>query len=104
MEILIDGGVNLIEWDPASEIAEIVQNVRTILGTVKGSVPLDREFGVDGTMLDMPMPRAQALYQQAVLSAIERYEPRARVVSVSFDTSDGMAGRLAPAVTIALGA
>ena len=36
---------NRISLAPESEVAEILQNVQTIISTVRGSVPLDREFG-----------------------------------------------------------
>lgn len=35
-----------IDFAPSSEIAEILQNVRTILTTRLGSVPLERDFGL----------------------------------------------------------
>ena len=33
---------NRISLAPESEVAEILQNVQTIISTVRGSVPLDR--------------------------------------------------------------
>ena len=35
-----------VDFAPSDEVREILQNVRTILSTRKGSVPLDRDFGL----------------------------------------------------------
>ena len=40
---------------PASEMEEIIQNIKTILTTLQGSVPLDREFGIDPSVIDKPV-------------------------------------------------
>ena len=45
MEFVVTTDAKTIDFAPATKIEEILQNVRTILGTVKFSVPLDREFG-----------------------------------------------------------
>lgn len=92
-----------VDWDPASEADEIIQNVRTILATAKASVPLFRDFGVSGDALDATVLQARALYQQQVVEAIRKYEPRAEVVGVDFDMSEGLAGTIKPSVTIRIG-
>lgn len=43
-----------IDFAPESETEEILQNLRTILATAMGSVPLDRAFGVDASMWTTP--------------------------------------------------
>ena len=48
MEYVVMPDAQTIDLAPATKIEEILQNVRTILGTVKFSVPLDREFGIPG--------------------------------------------------------
>ncbi|WP_022850651.1 GPW/gp25 family protein [Limisalsivibrio acetivorans] len=77
---------------------DIFQNVATIITTTKGSVPLDRDFGISGTFLDSPAPVAQAKLRGEIVSAIEMYEPRAYVTGVSFRGDDD--GRLWPVVQI----
>lgn len=49
-----------IDFAPTSEAAEILQNIRTIITTTKYSVPLDRDFGINADMLDLPINVAQA--------------------------------------------
>ena len=76
-----------------SEIAEIAQNIKTILNTVQGTVPLDRNFGVDASLIDMPISAAKTKATANITTAINNYEPRARVKSVAFkgDNLDGLA-------------
>lgn len=78
-------GINLA---PASELEEIAQNVRMILTTLKKTVPMDREFGVDGELIDLPVAAAQARMTAEIVDAVHRYEPRARVVSVGYEGSE----------------
>ena len=94
-----------VDFSPANETAEILQNVRTILVTLIGSVPMSRIFGIDWEHIDSPYPVARALMQSAVIEAIESYEPRARVESVTFDetVADAMDGILCPRVIISIG-
>ena len=78
---------------------EIVQNVRMILTTPRFAVPLDRGFGLDGTLLDAPLAVAQARLSAEIIDAINRYEPRADVLAVTVN-GDGLDGRLLPTVRV----
>ncbi|UNY40565.1 baseplate wedge protein [Pararheinheimera phage vB_PsoM_KLER1-1] len=90
-----------INFAPSSVAEEVIQNVRTILATAKGSVPLDRSFGLDQAMLDKPLPIAMARLSQDAVAAIQAYEPRAKVIKVLFNDSTGaINGRLTPTVRI----
>lgn len=86
----------------AEGLAEIIQNVRVILGTPKGSVPLDREFGVSWHFVDLPTPLVRAEMTAEIFEAVPRYEPRVAVTDVTWedDASDGLAGRMRPRVRI----
>ncbi|BBB91062.1 MAG TPA: GPW/gp25 family protein [Methylomusa anaerophila] len=88
-----------IDFAPTTELQEIIQNVRTILTTPIYSVPLDRNFGVNAEMLDLPIPVAQARLSAEIVTAIQKYEPRVEVTEVSF-TGDGMDGVLQPTVKL----
>lgn len=85
---------------PDTELSEILQNVRTILTTVKGTIPLDREFGIDDRIIDMPMHIAQAKLSNEIFQAIKRYEPRVTIGNISFTAS--LDGRLIPKVVISI--
>lgn len=71
----------------ASGIEEILQNIRMILGTIKGTVPLDRRFGISDDIIDKPTNRTDRLNQE-VFESIERNEPRAKVVSITTKTDN----------------
>ena len=92
----------LISLAPPIELLEIRQNVATILKTIKGSVPLDRDFGVDYSALDSPTNQSLALWRLNIIDAIERDEPRVKVKSVALDQdkSDVAEGVLVPIVTL----
>ena len=91
-----------IDFYPETEVAEILQNVRTILTTRIGTVALHRDFGVSWGHLDKPYPVAKSLMMVLVIEVIERFEPRAKVVSVEFDETveDVMEGLLKPWVIV----
>lgn len=99
MEFDVTATLDGISFHPASTLEEILQNVRTIVSTAKYSVPLDRNFGVTATMLDSPMPTAQAKLNVEIIATIQRYEPRVRVTDVSYE-GDGMDGILRPKVKV----
>ena len=52
----ITNAIEDVIFFPASELEEIIQNVKTILTTTEGEVFLDRRFGIAGEFLDLPIP------------------------------------------------
>lgn len=97
LEISIDlSDVNIM---PATELEEIAQNVQMILATPKYSVPLDRDFGLNGAAIDDPIGAAQARMSAEIAAAVSKFEPRARVKRVTYngDLTDGV---LKPTVQI----
>lgn len=101
MVIDVTAQLGEIDFFPPTEYEEILQNVRTILVTLKKTVPLDREFGVDGEILDLPIAAAQAKLTGEIVAAVSKYEPRARVVSVAYEGKE-MDGTLQPKVRVRL--
>ena len=95
----ITGELGAVDFAPDSELKEIAQNVRTILTTFKKTVPMDRELGVNGTILDLPIAAAQASMTADIVAAVSRYEPRAKVVSVDYQGNE-MDGKITPKVRI----
>lgn len=81
----ITATVNGVDFAPASEHKEIIQNVTCIISTYRKSVPLDREFGVDASFIDKPVIVAQAMYASEIVEAIQKYEPRVSVESIEWD-------------------
>lgn len=89
-----------IIFAPASVEQEVLQNVRTILTTRRGTVPLDRGFGLDWGFIDKPLAVAQAEFAAEITQQIRRYEPRAKLISIELGPSDKMEGQLKPRITV----
>ena len=83
----------------ATGVDEILQNVSMIIRTPKYSVPLDRNFGIDASMVDMPIEVAENLLTVKVIEAIQEFEPRATVQKVTY-AKDHLTGMLKPKVQV----
>ena len=97
LEILLNADA-AINFAPESPEAEIAQNINTIFRTSKYSVPLDREFGLNVTVLDKPVNVAEALITNEIVEAIEKFEPRVKVTEIAF--REAQEGYLKPAIKI----
>lgn len=84
---------------PTTEIEEVLQNVRMIVGTWRSEVALDREFGIDADIIDAPIGQVKALLTAELTSTINRCEPRARLKSVTW-RGDVSGGVLEPMLTL----
>jgi phage baseplate assembly protein W len=102
MELLVTGEPQDVVIAPKSVVEEITQNVRMILTTPKGTLPLDRDFGLDFDLIDKPMPVAKLDMEVEIVRQVSRYEPRARVVQVTWQEAktDAMDGRAIPIIRI----
>ena len=87
-----------IKLQPQNTLEEIIQNINTILSTPKGTVPLDRDFGIDWSFVDSPMPEAKMTLRQEIVSALKKFEPRVVVLAISFKKSDAADGSLIPII------
>ncbi|MDE7245523.1 MAG: GPW/gp25 family protein [Oscillospiraceae bacterium] len=67
-------------------VSDVLQNIAFILATPKGSIPLYREFGLSTTFLDKPTLKARMAMRAEVKEAIERWEPRASFVNLTFES------------------
>ena len=94
-----------ISFAPGTVAAEVLQSVRTILATRKGTVPLDRDFGPEWEHVDKPIHIAKALIQAEIIEAVERWEPRAVIDKIEFgeQAEDAMDGLLNPIITLSIG-
>ena len=81
-------------------VTSVLQNIAILLSTPKGSVPQYREFGLSATMLDKPTPVAKMMMRAEVREAIERWELRARFVSMTFEERITQPGTLWPTVEV----
>ena len=91
-----------IDYAPGTVVEEVLQNVGTIITTIKGTIPLDRSFGIDGDVVDLPINVAKARLTNEIFRAIRIYEPRAVIESISFDGE--ASGHLIPTVEVSVNA
>lgn len=89
-----------IDFAPGTVVEEVLQNVRTIITTPKYSIPLDREFGFDASMVDRPVHVAQARLTNEIFREVRRYEPRAVLEAIRFEAD--LSGRLSPTVEVSV--
>lgn len=89
-----------IRLNETDTLRSVLQNIAIILATPKGSVPLYREFGLSATFLDKPTPKAKMMMRAEVREAIERWEPRAQFVSMTFEERVTQPGTLWPTVEV----
>lgn len=76
----------------------ILMNIATILRTRKGSVPMYRQFGLSQDYVGMPTIAARPVMYAAIREAVEAFEPRCRVIGVTF--SESSPGELIPSVEV----
>lgn len=57
-----------------STAREVYRNLQVLYGTVAGEQALDREFGIDGSIIDYPQENAQVLLVAEYVRKTERYE------------------------------
>lgn len=86
-EIFVDGATQ-IDFSPPSVMAEIAQNIRCIITTVKQTVPMFREFGLDVNIIDSPINEAGAKLKSNIIMAVRKYEPRAKITSINFEAGN----------------
>ncbi|MCD7862875.1 MAG: GPW/gp25 family protein [Lachnospiraceae bacterium] len=81
------------------EFNDIKLCLETLLSIQAGTQPLDRDLGIDTEgILDYPFSVAQNKLAVEIVEKIEKYEPRVKVKSVTFEGSSD--GRLAPRIHI----
>ncbi len=93
------GKQEAINLAPATELEEVMQNVAMIISTPQYSVPLDRGFGLAQQFLDKPVSTAKAIAVAEIMDAVEQYEPRAEIISITFEQGD-KEGELVPVVEL----
>jgi len=75
-----------------------LRRVKFLLATPVGTIPADREFGIETDFLGRPMATAQALYAAEIVSKIKEFCPSVKVKKVTW--TGGADGKLWPKVVI----
>ena len=87
----------------SGNVDEVVKRINKLLTTPKGTMPLDREYGVDySEIIDLPPPIAQNTYVVEAAEAINKYEPGFALESIEFDADESEAGQFRGVVTLTL--
>lgn len=81
-------------------VQAVISNIGIILRTRQGDIPMYRDFGLPMQFLDRPISVARVLMIAEIKEAIEKFEPRAELISVSFDVDSDNPGRLIPTVEV----
>ena len=93
-----------IDYEFASEeLEDINRCLKNLYSTRAGSLPMDREFGIDyDIVVGLPLETAKNRLALEYIEKTARYEPRAAVDSVSFKI-DAVSGQLIPTVHLVKG-
>lgn len=89
-----------LNLSPSTLEEEVLRNVAVILATPVGSVPLNRDLGIDTSYIDRPATVVRPILIGAIKKAIQTYEPRADVVSISVDEDPDAPGRFISTVEV----
>lgn len=98
--IVIDG-VQIV-MNSAVELAlreEIMEKVSFLLSVLKGTIPMNREIGIDPDVISAPAFQAQNLYTISAIEVIEEFEDRVTVEEIQFETN-GSSGNIIPKVVL----
>ncbi len=83
----------------AKGLQGLYQEINTLLSTRKGTVPLDRDFGVSWDFIDSPINEARPLIVAELVTQIEKYIPRIKVTGIDFENQFNLNGKLFPKIT-----
>lgn len=98
--LVIDGVRIIINSVYEKELRkEIFEKITFILTLIKGTIPMNREIGLDADILDLHMYEAQNKYTVSTIELIEKFETRVTVDEISF-TVDEKNGRMIPEVVV----
>lgn len=78
---------------------EIIEKCMFLLSLVKGTIPMNRDLGLDVDITSCPPHIAQQRYTISAIELIDKYEPRVCVEEVQFQMSDE-AGHIIPKVVL----
>ncbi|SHO50062.1 hypothetical protein [Anaerocolumna xylanovorans] len=78
---------------------EILDKVSFLLSCVKGTIPMNRDIGLDPDIISAPSFQAQNLYTISAIELIEEFETRVAVEEIEF-TESGTSGNMIPKVVL----
>lgn len=103
--MIIDTTQNIdLSLTPQTTEEEVMQNLWVLFSSIEYDVPLDCELGLSASYIDKPIQTAKALATADIYEKVEKYEPRAEIVSIDFTYvgSEAVQGILKPIVEVAI--
>lgn len=88
--------------DDEQKVDDIRRCLSMLYATRTGEQPLDREFGIDFSFLDKPLPVAKNLFAVEVVAKTQVYEPRVAVQAVTYEFEE-QEGRMYPVIHLQKG-
>lgn len=98
--LVIDGVQIVINGVYERELRnDILEKCEFLLTLIKGTIPMNRDIGIDPGIVSQPLYIAQQMYTMSAIEIIEKYETRAIVEEVQFETAQ-RAGNMIPKVRL----
>lgn len=98
--IVIDGVQIIINSIYENKLrGEIFNKIKFLLTLIKGTIPMNREIGMDMDIVDLPMYEAQNRYAVSAMELIEQFETRVTVDEISFEIYENT-GKMIPKVVV----
>lgn len=86
---------------PGSVAEEVGQNLMVLFLVLRGTQPLERGLGMTWNQVDRPIQQVQVDVAMELYDQVDRYEPRAEIVSVSC-RGDALTGKVVPEIKFRL--
>lgn len=98
--LVIDGVQIVINGVYERELRnDILEKCEFLLTLIKGTIPMNRDIGMDPGIVSQPLYIAQQMYTMSAIETIEKYETRAIVEEVQFESTPGT-GNMIPKVRL----
>lgn len=98
--IVIDGVQIIINSAHEKKLREEIFNkIKFLLTLIKGTIPMNREIGLESDIVDLPMYEAQNRYTVSAMELIEKFETRVTVDEISFEILENT-GKMIPKVVV----
>ncbi|MGN1130099.1 MAG: hypothetical protein ACI4Q8_02015 [Ruminococcus sp.] len=79
---------------------DTLNRINLLLSTPKGTMPNDRDYGIDVSFLDQPINLSESLFVIEASYALEKYEKTITVDAVDFSIED-TTGEVTATITLA---
>lgn len=89
----------IIRSDDLSETEDLYKQLNNLLSTRKGTIPINRDFGIDWNVLSQPLDEAESSFVVELMEQIEAYIPELKASEIEF-TVEPENGKIIPTITI----